>query len=197
MEGHFHFSTCPFRPGAETSSGFGAEHHIGQVLKSRTPLSPAILQYTTFTPIILYTLLVRRLMLSANTLNNCVVFRCRSIKLPDAALFCCVSMYSQVCRRRRSLLLRSGQSIVACICECLCCAQAYLDIKVCLCVFVLGFSFLPLSSPSCVASHSRPIGTHILSLITVLCPGKKARGEGGKAAVESFRFAGDACKSGR
>ena len=49
-----------------------------------------------------------------------------------------------------------------CVRACLCYAQTYLDIKVCLCVFVSGVQFL--NSPSCVASRGCPVGTLSFSL---------------------------------
>lgn len=125
-----------------------------------------------------------------------VVFACRSIKFPDLALFCCVSMYSMVCRCRRSLLLCSVQSIVVCICECLCYTQAYLDIKVCLCVFVLGFSFC-LWALLLVWPLAAVLLGVIFSLIINICAGKKAWGEGKEVMVKSLWFVGCVHNNGR
>lgn len=81
------------------------------------------------------------------------------------AFFCCVSMYSKVCRGGRSLLLRSVQSIVVCVYTRMFVLRAdvfgYQSLFVCVCVGVQFF--LPLSSPSCVASRSHPIGSPLPS----------------------------------
>lgn len=101
---------------------------------------------------------------------------------------CCVSMYSKVCPPPLSLpALHCGvytRLFVLCT-----------DIFGCQSLFVcVGvqflFVFLTLSSPSCVASRSCPIGSHILSVIIIIIIWlvKRHKGRGGEGSDGSNLF---------